>query len=175
MLLGLGTVLAFTLPRAALAQTPSPSPASVMALETLTQNSSTTASSPSRGQGTIAPAPQASAPMRPKGQHSTLVVQPGQTLDIIIRQHLPDQPFKHDVIRRAIMDLNPAAFPLNTPHLIRAGAVLLVPTPEQIRQSAVSRNPVLAPYLGAIDAQGQIGSRPRGASGEERRKWVRYP
>lgn len=175
MLTVLGLAVAIALPLSARAQKPAPSAASAAALDTLTQQAAPAAPIAARPQAPASQNPVTTAAPMAAGMHATLVVQPGQTLDMIIRQHLPQQPFKSDVIRRAIMDLNPSAFPLNTPHLIRAGAVLLLPTPEQIRQSAVTRNPVLAPYLGAADADSSNGPRSSRASNHDRRKWVRFP
>ncbi len=160
-----------------------PSPAAKAALDVLTQNSgqadpkqTPASAAPSATAAAMpttvsaAPAPAAS-PIAPGNQNVSFVVQPGETLDRIIRARLPQAPFKNDLIRRAFMDLNPSAFPLGTPHMIPAGAVMSVPTPEQIRQSALSKNPHLSAYLGSQDADEPTLRK----SKEDRRKWVRFP
>ncbi len=158
----------------AFAQKPAPSEAARAAFETLTRGAS-----PAKPT-TLAQAPSAtpvsSAPAAASLQHSapmpgTLVVQRGQTLDMIIRRHLPDSPYKIDIVRRAIIDMNPAVFPARTPHLMRARAQLVLPTPDQIRQSVLARHPAMKPYLVADEEQaGARASRQRDQS-----RWVRFP
>ena len=158
----------------AFAQKPAPSEAARAAFETLTRGGS------SAKPTTLAQAPSAtpvsSAPAAAPLQHSapmpgTLVVQRGQTLDMIIRRHLPDSPYKIDIVRRAIIDMNPAVFPARTPHLMRAGAQMVLPTPDQIRQSVLARHPAMKPYLVSDEEQaGNRASRQRDQS-----RWVRFP
>jgi Tfp pilus assembly protein FimV len=158
----------------AFAQKPAPSEAARAAFETLTRGAST--SKPA----TLAQAPAvkpvasapAAAPMPAPGMTAgTLVVQRGQTLDMIIRRHLPDSPYKIEIVRRAIIEMNPAVFPARTPHLMRAGAQMVLPTPEQIRQSVLASNPAMKPYLMADEEQaGTRASRQRDQS-----RWVRFP
>ena len=159
-----------------------PSAAAKAALDVLTQNNAQTdpKQAPTGSASPTSPAVPAqvsamqagaASPITPGSQNLSFVVQPGETLDRIIRARLPQAPFKNELIRRAFMDLNPSAFPLGTPHMIPAGAVLSVPTPEQIRQSALSKNPHLGAYLGSQDADEPT---PRKGK-EDRRKWVRFP
>lgn len=102
---------------------------------------------------------------------TSMVIQRGQTLDIIIRTHLPNVPYKIDLVRRAIMDLNPGAFPMNSPHLIRAGTALMIPSPDQLRQLTLSRNPTLASYLG----DPLTDSSAKRTRHEDQSQWVRFP
>ncbi len=171
---GLLAVLPLASLSPAFAQRPAPSEAARAAFETLTRGGS------SAKPTTLAQAPSAtpvsSAPAAASLQHSapmpgTLVVQRGQTLDMIIRRHLPDSPYKIDIVRRAIIDMNPAVFPARTPHLMRAGAQMVLPTPDQIRQSVLARHPAMKPYLVSDEEQaGNRASRQRDQS-----RWVRFP
>lgn len=174
---GLLAVLPLASLSPAFAQRPAPSEAARAAFETLTRGGSsakptTLAQAPSAPSAT----PVSSAPAAAPLQHSapmpgTLVVQRGQTLDMIIRRHLPDSPYKIDIVRRAIIDMNPAVFPARTPHLMRAGAQMVLPTPDQIRQSVLARHPAMKPYLVADEEQaGARASRQRDQS-----RWVRFP
>jgi Tfp pilus assembly protein FimV len=140
------------------------SPQAVAALASLTGSANTQTGGASVVHVTNLPPLQAAS-------NRSLVVQPGQTLDRIIRSQLPHVPFKVELVRRAIMDLNPSAFPIGTPHLLRAGVVLAIPTPDQIRQSALSRDPQMGPYFGT-PAPATEGQR---AASKDKRKWVRFP
>lgn len=178
-LLCLSLLVAASLPGPLFAQdAKAPSPEAKAALDVITQGGSQ-AVPPSPAQpamaGAVAQAATAQMPgrMTPGSQNASFVVQPGQTLDRIIRARLPQAPFKNELIRRAFMDLNPTAFPLGTPHLIPAGAVISVPTPEQIRQSALAQNPQLSPYFGSQDGDDEPTSKKKPK--EDRRKWVRFP
>ena len=161
----------------AFAQKPAPSEAARAAFETLTRGGpsakpTTLAQAPS-ATPTLSAAPASSATIGAPGQPmpGTLVVQRGQTLDMIIRRHLPDSPYKIDIVRRAIIDMNPAVFPARTPHLMRAGAQMVLPTPDQIRQSVLARHPAMKPYLVSDEEQaGNRASRQRDQS-----RWVRFP
>jgi len=164
----------------AFAQQPAPSEAARAAFETLTRGGSTAKPTTLAQAASATPAPSisptSSATAAAPAQHSalmpgTLVVQRGQTLDMIIRRHLPDSPYKIEILRRAIIDMNPGVFPARTPHLMRAGAQIMLPTPDQIRQSVLASHPAMKPYLMADEEQaGARASRQRDQS-----RWVRFP
>lgn len=112
-----------------------------------------------------APHPQARA-------GNTVTVMPGETLDRVIRRSLPGTPFRDAALRSAFVRLNPAAFPRGTPHLLVAGAVLQVPTVDDVLRTedpgrdAAGMQPA---------AQYSPGPERAPAGDEERKRWVRYP
>ena len=72
------------------------------------------------------------------------------------------------------MDLNPGAFPLGTPHLLRAGTTIMMPSPEQIRLSALKHNPGMKSFLVTQDTQEDKADSPASRSTDQS-QWVRFP
>lgn len=112
-----------------------------------------------------APHPQARA-------GSTVTVMPGETLDRVIRRSLPGTPFRDEALRSAFVRLNPAAFPRGTPHLMVAGAVLQVPTVDDLLRTADPGRDAAGMQPAAPFSQ--VPERAP-AGDEERKRWVRYP
>lgn len=85
----------------------------------------------------------------------------GDTLDKVIRQTMGETPYKIEVLRQAFMQQNPQAFTKGSPKFLMAGAVVKVPTQEDLmrRVSGGSAKPVYGPDPGMM----------------ERKNWVRYP
>ena len=85
----------------------------------------------------------------------------GDTLDKVIRQTMGDSPFNMDVLRQAFMQQNPQAFTKGSPKYLMAGAVVRVPTQDDLmrRVSGANAKPVYGPDPGMM----------------ERKNWVRYP
>ena len=94
-----------------------------------------------------------------------LVVQPRDTLDAVIRRTHRGSPFRDDLLRRAFVQLNPAAFERGSPHALLAGAELQVPTVAD----------VLALAGIALPRPPEPETRPVRDSADEMRQWVRYP
>lgn len=90
------------------------------------------------------------------------LVHRGETLDRLIARVMPRQGFNIKTVRRAFVKLNPDAFPRGTPHYMKAGVTLQVPTAGDLdaMQSGQDLDPRLATAA-------------RGA--EDRHDWVRYP
>lgn len=84
----------------------------------------------------------------------------GDTLDKVIRQTMGDSPFNMDVLRQAFIQQNPQAFTKGTPKYLMAGAVVRVPTQDDLlRRVSGGVKPLYGPDPGMM----------------ERKNWVRYP
>jgi Tfp pilus assembly protein FimV len=85
----------------------------------------------------------------------------GDTLDKVIRQTMGDSPFNMDVLRQAFIQQNPQAFTKGSPKYLMAGAVVKVPTQDEVmrRISGANAKPAYGPDPGMM----------------ERKNWVRYP
>lgn len=101
----------------------------------------------------------------PAVARARLVVQPRDTLDAVIRRTHRGSPFREDLLRRAFVQLNPAAFERGSPHALLAGAELQVPTVAD----------VLALAGLALPRPPEPETRPVRDSADEMRQWVRYP
>ena len=85
----------------------------------------------------------------------------GDTLDKVIRQTMGDSPFKIEILRQAFIQQNPQAFTKGSSKVLMAGAVLRVPSQDDLmrRVSGANAKPAYGPDLGMM----------------ERKNWVRYP
>ncbi len=102
----------------------------------------------------------------------TVTVKRGETLDRLIRRTLPDVPLHPDFLRKAFVNLNPQVFPSGSPHQMRSGASLKVPSLPALRQMMMSQHPSAAPLL--LGAEGQMEHK-TAADPNDQRRWVRYP
>ena len=96
----------------------------------------------------------------------------GETLDRVIRRALPDVPLHPDFLRKAFVSLNPQVFPSGSPHQMRSGASLKVPSMPALRQMMVNQYPGAATLL--HESEGQMGHK-AAADPNDQRRWVRYP
>lgn len=103
---------------------------------------------------------------------SMVTVQRGETLDRVIRRALPDVPLHPDVLRKAFVSLNPQVFPSGSPHQMRSGAQLKVPSMPALRQMVLSQHPGAAALFHGAEEQA-----PQKAASDpnDQRRWVRYP
>lgn len=115
--------------------------------------------------GAVAAGPAEAGRYDPGVLRARLVVQPRETLDAVIRRTHRGSPFRDDILRRAFVQLNPAAFERGSPHALLAGAELLVPTVAD----------VLALAGVALPRPPEPEARPLRDSADEMRQWVRYP
>jgi hypothetical protein len=102
----------------------------------------------------------------------TITVKRGETLDRVIRRALPDVPLHPDFLRKAFVSLNPQVFPSGSPHQMRSGASLKVPSLPALRQMMMSQHPSAAPLL--LGAEGQMEHK-TAADPNDQRRWVRFP
>jgi hypothetical protein len=101
-----------------------------------------------------------------------VTVQRGETLDRLIRRTLPNVPLHPDFLRKAFVNLNPQVFPSGSPHQMRSGASLKVPSLPALREMMLSQYPGSAPLLGGAPAQAAEGT---ATDPNDQRRWVRFP
>ncbi len=92
----------------------------------------------------------------------------GDTLDRIIQKTMPGSPLRADLLRKAFVDLNPAAFVAGNPARLQTGAQLQLPDQVQLLRTT------LLPLLEGAEAAGSPGDSRQG-NASERRSWVRFP
>ncbi len=103
---------------------------------------------------------------------STVTVKRGETLDRLIRRVLPDMPLHPDFLRKAFVSLNPQVFPTGSPHQMRSGASLKVPSLPALRQMMMSQYPGTAPLLRETQ---DLDPQKAAKDHNDRRHWVRFP
>ena len=103
-------------------------------------------------------------------QPKTYEVKPGDTVDQVIRQTMGDSPLKSTVLRQALMAHNPQAFTKSNPRVLIAGAVLTLPTTDELLPRP-SHSKAGSPAPGAPLA----GYTTADINMNERKNWVRYP
>jgi len=102
---------------------------------------------------------------------STYTVEAGDTLDKVIRKTMPDSPLRSDILRNAFVQQNPQAFTKSPPRSLMAGAVLNVP----------SHDDLLRTYMVPGQSMGSSGIHRGGGYStadmnmSERKNWVRFP
>jgi Tfp pilus assembly protein FimV len=101
-----------------------------------------------------------------------VTVQRGETLDRVIRRSLPGVPLHPDFLRQAFVKHNPQAFPSGRPHLVRAGAVLQVPSMADLRALMLAQHPQTA---GLLQMPEMTEHGPNGHAASDKRRWVRFP
>ena len=117
-----------------------------------------------------ATAARASEAAEPTPSATLITVQRGETLDRVIQRALPGVPLHTHVLRKAFVSQNPQAFPNGSPHLMRAGSQLQVPSMASLRQLLINQYPATAPWFQDEPSTGNA----QGTTGEHRR-WVRFP
>ena len=110
------------------------------------------------------------AAMPAAAQSRTYEVKPGDTVDHVIRQTMADSPIKTPILRQALMLQNPQAFTKSTPRVLIAGAVLKVP----------STDDVLRQYTSGKSGDASTSAKTGGYTTadinmNERKNWVRFP
>jgi len=104
----------------------------------------------------------------------TVTVQRGETLDRVIRRALPDAPLHPDFLRKAFISLNPKVFPSGSPHQMRTGTILQVPSMATLRQMLLTQHPTAAALLQSSDSP--TGERAaHDQDSKDQRRWVRFP
>ena len=98
-------------------------------------------------------------------------VEPGDTLDKVIRKFYPGSPLKIEVLRSMITERNRAAFTKGETKVLMAGAVLSLPDQLEIASSVLS--PKGEKAVERDENRGENGLGPN--SSNAHRNWVRFP
>ena len=122
------------------------------------------------GPAQASPSALANAPAATAG--GMVTVQRGETLDRVIRRALPDVPLHPDFLRKAFVSMNPQAFPSGSPHQVRSGVQLKVPSMPALRQMVLSQNPGAAALFLGADEQADLKA---ASDPNDQRRWVRFP
>ena len=104
-------------------------------------------------------------------QSKTYQVKSGDTVDQVIRQSMADSPIKPTILRQVLMSHNPEAFTKSTPRVLIAGAVLKLPSTEDVLRQYLSGKPTDA----VTTASKPGGYTTADINMNERKNWVRYP
>lgn len=103
-------------------------------------------------------------------QSRTYEVKSGDTVDHVIRQTMGDSPIKPTILRQVLMSQNPQAFTKSTPRVLIAGAVLKVPSTEDVlRQYSPGKSSDTTPSTKTG------GYTMADINMNERKNWVRFP
>ena len=102
---------------------------------------------------------------------STYKVESGDTLDKVIKKTMPDSPLRADILRNAFVQQNPQAFTKSPPRSLMAGAVLNVPSHDDLLRSYMV--PGHAPGNSGMHRGGGYSTADLNMS--ERKNWVRFP
>lgn len=101
----------------------------------------------------------------------TVTVRRGETLDGVIRRTLAHLPFKDDFLRTVFVAVNPTAFVAGSPHRLKAGAVLQVPSLQDVRRVWMQQAGIQEPEsLKTASPSAHTGS-----VTDPRQDWVRFP
>ena len=102
---------------------------------------------------------------------STYKVESGDTLDKVIKKTMPDSPLRADILRNAFVQQNPQAFTKSPPRALMAGAVLNVPSHDELLRSYMV--PGQSPGNSGMYRGGGYSTADMNMS--ERKNWVRFP
>ncbi len=93
-----------------------------------------------------------------------VTVKRGESVSALIRRTLPNSPYRDNFLRQAFHRMNPDAYVENSPFRLKHGAVMVVPSHNDLQRMASGE---LSPPAAASATQ----TRPE----LERKGWVRYP
>ena len=117
------------------------------------------------------------APASASGGRETFVVQRSETVDGLIRRRWAGWPFKDEVFRRALADLNPGTIPNAANNLLKRGSTLQLPNVDDLRRTVQQHYPAGAELV-RVRVEVETEETPRSAQGHggsDKRRWVRYP
>jgi len=102
---------------------------------------------------------------------STYKVETGDTLDKVIKKTMPDSPLRIDILRNAFVQQNPQAFTKSPPRALVAGAVLNVPSHDDLLRTHM----VPGQSMGSNSVQRGGSYSTADMNMNERKNWVRFP
>lgn len=127
------------------------------------------------------PLSDAASPASPSGQATpahdgtsagaSITVQKGESIDAVIRRGLPGLILNDEFMRQALAKANPRIFPRGRTYPVRPGTVLMLPSPEALRQQILLQYPQTA----ALFQTSTEPAEPAPTSGPDKRRWVRFP
>jgi len=103
--------------------------------------------------------------------HNTYKVEAGDTLDKVIKKTMPDSPLRVDILRNAFVQQNPQAFTKSPPRALVAGAVLNVPSHDDLLRVHM----VPGQSIGSNSVQRGGSYSTADMNMNERKNWVRFP
>jgi len=101
----------------------------------------------------------------------TYTVEPGDTLDKVIRKFYPGSPLKIEVLRSMVSERNKGAFTKGETKSLMAGAVLTLPDQMEIASSVLAPKGEKSSEKGEYKGENGLGS----DNANLHRTWVRYP
>jgi len=101
----------------------------------------------------------------------TYKVETGDTLDKVIKKTMPDSPLRVDILRNAFVQQNPQAFTKSPPRALVVGAVLNVPSHDDLLRTHL----VPGQSVGSSGVQRGGGYSTADMNMNERKNWVRFP
>lgn len=107
----------------------------------------------------------------------TFLVQRSETVDALVRRRWAGWPFKEEVFRHALADLNPGAIPNAANNLLKRGSTLQLPNTDDLRRAVQQHYPAAAELVRVrVEVETEEVSRSAHSNnGNEKRRWVRYP
>ena len=118
-----------------------------------------------------------SAPAAAASGRESLTLQRSETMDALIRRHYAGSPFKDEVLRRALAELNPKTVPNAANNLLKRGSTLVMPNTEDLRKVLQQHYPAAAELVRVrveVETE-ETPARAGSANGPDRRRWVRFP
>lgn len=107
------------------------------------------------------------------------LVQRSETLDMFVRRQYAGWPFKEEVFRRALAELNPSVLPNAANSLLKRGSTLMLPTTEDLRRSVQQHYPKAADLVRIrVEVETEEMAARNGhqaPAGPDKRRWVRFP
>ncbi len=116
-----------------------------------------------------------SAPKSANGVVATYQVKAGDTLDKVVQKVWPDSLLKPEVLKQAIIDMNPNAMTRGTQKMLMAGVTINLPNEKEIIEARMSKKDYARSEkdLKGYTSYPDQALNTEGA--EKRRHWVSYP
>ena len=112
------------------------------------------------------------APLSEGGTRASITVQKGESIDAAIRRGLPGLILNEEFMRQALAKANPRIFPKGRTYPVKPGTVLILPSPEALRQQILLQYPPTAALFQTTAEQPETSD---AYPGPDKRRWVRFP